>query len=110
MFSASCISDQVLASWPLRYIRRYGRDMKKFSFEGGRRCGELAGIFELETDKGNEIFKYGISFFYSACTTFMELELFVLPTHKLHALSSVRKSVCKFSENLARAESKFELG
>jgi hypothetical protein len=47
---------QRLLAWPLKYLRRYGRDFTKFTFESGRKCESGAGVFFLSTNLGNEIF------------------------------------------------------
>ncbi|KAI6657964.1 Docking protein 3 [Oopsacas minuta] len=43
--------------WPLKYVRRYGRDRKLFSFEAGRRCPRGEGNFTFLTNRAEEIFK-----------------------------------------------------
>ena len=43
--------------WPLKYVRRYGRDRKLFSFEAGRRCPKGEGNFTFLTNKADQIFK-----------------------------------------------------
>ena len=43
--------------WPLKYVRRYGRDKKIFSFEAGRRCPRGEGNFTFLTNKSEQIFK-----------------------------------------------------
>ena len=43
--------------WPLKYVRRYGRDRKLFSFEAGRRCPRGEGNFTFLTNKADQIFK-----------------------------------------------------
>ena len=43
--------------WPLKYVRRYGRDRKLFSFEAGRRCPRGEGNFTFLTNKAEQIFK-----------------------------------------------------
>ncbi|NWW01867.1 DOK2 protein, partial [Oreocharis arfaki] len=48
---------EVLYSWPYRFLRRFGRDKVTFSFEAGRRCASGEGSFEFDTRQGNEIFQ-----------------------------------------------------
>nr|XP_041576431.1 docking protein 2 [Taeniopygia guttata] len=48
---------ELLASWPYRFLRRFGRDKATFSFEAGRRCASGEGNFEFDTRQGNEIFQ-----------------------------------------------------
>ena len=43
--------------WPLKYVRRYGRDRKLFSFEAGRRCPRGQGNFTFLTNRAEGIFK-----------------------------------------------------
>ncbi|NXB66768.1 DOK2 protein, partial [Struthidea cinerea] len=50
-------SQEVLSSWPYRFLRRFGRDKVTFSFEAGRRCASGEGNFEFDTRQGNEIFQ-----------------------------------------------------
>ncbi|NXI14390.1 DOK2 protein, partial [Irena cyanogastra] len=50
-------SRELLASWPYRFLRRFGRDKVTFSFEAGRRCASGEGNFEFDTRQGNEIFQ-----------------------------------------------------
>ncbi|XP_077861916.1 uncharacterized protein LOC144342929 [Saccoglossus kowalevskii] len=49
-------ADHVLYAWPYRYLRRYGRDRTLFSFEAGRKCKNVQGLFEFNTTEGNDIF------------------------------------------------------
>ncbi|NWT11284.1 DOK2 protein, partial [Vireo altiloquus] len=50
-------SQELLSSWPYRFLRRFGRDKATFSFEAGRRCASGEGNFEFDTRQGNEIFQ-----------------------------------------------------
>ncbi|XP_071310930.1 docking protein 2 [Agelaius tricolor] len=50
-------SQELLSSWPYRFLRRFGRDKVTFSFEAGRRCASGEGNFEFDTRQGNEIFQ-----------------------------------------------------
>ncbi|NXL73913.1 DOK2 protein, partial [Leptocoma aspasia] len=50
-------SQELLCSWPYRFLRRFGRDKVTFSFEAGRRCASGEGNFEFDTRQGNEIFQ-----------------------------------------------------
>ncbi|NXI87279.1 DOK2 protein, partial [Rhipidura dahli] len=50
-------SQELLYSWPYRFLRRFGRDKVTFSFEAGRRCASGEGNFEFDTRQGNEIFQ-----------------------------------------------------
>ncbi|NXC05585.1 DOK2 protein, partial [Orthonyx spaldingii] len=50
-------SQELLFSWPYRFLRRFGRDKVTFSFEAGRRCASGEGSFEFDTRQGNEIFQ-----------------------------------------------------
>ncbi|KAM4756499.1 docking protein 2 isoform 2-T3 [Cyanocitta cristata] len=50
-------SQEILYSWPYRFLRRFGRDKVTFSFEAGRRCASGEGNFEFDTRQGNEIFQ-----------------------------------------------------
>ena len=52
----SVSTGQRLWTWPLKYLRRYGRDFTKFTFEAGRKCESGPGVFFLGTNLGNEIF------------------------------------------------------
>ncbi|XP_067386347.1 docking protein 2 [Emydura macquarii macquarii] len=50
-------TEEVLYTWPYKFLRRFGRDKVTFSFEAGRRCASGEGNFEFETRQGNEIFQ-----------------------------------------------------
>ena len=52
----SVTTGQRLLTWPLKYLRRYGRDHTKFTFEAGRKCESGPGVYFLGTQMGNAIF------------------------------------------------------
>lgn len=49
-------SNNNLAVWPLRSLRRYGYDEQIFSFEAGRRCKSGPGIYAFKCEKADQLF------------------------------------------------------
>eukprot|EP00062_Callorhinchus_milii_P023456 gi/632982334/ref/XP_007908080.1/ PREDICTED: uncharacterized protein LOC103189472 [Callorhinchus milii] len=49
-------TNEVVYTWPYKFLRRYGKDQSKFSFEAGRRCASGEGLFVFSMKEVGEIF------------------------------------------------------
>ncbi|KAK2151648.1 hypothetical protein LSH36_356g06009 [Paralvinella palmiformis] len=47
---------EILYIWPYKYIRRYGKNNKTFTFEAGRSCASGQGVFVIRSPEAEEIF------------------------------------------------------